>query len=356
MAALPPERTTLSRPFTNTGVDFAGPFDIKTYAGRGCKVTKGYVLVFVCFATKAIHLEGTSEISTQAFLAAFARFFSRRGSPNAIYSDNGTAFVGASHILDADRSQFITLIRRKLLDQQSFALLEWHFIPPGAPHMGGLWEAGVKSFKMHLKRISHSQSFTFEEFSTMLTRIEACLNSRPLSPQSDNPEDLGVLTPGHFLIGNVLLSPPEPDLSDHSLSYVNRWQKLKILHHHFAQRWKEEYLKELHKRFKWKFPQRDYAIGDLVIIRKDNLPPNQWRLGRIENIIRGKDHRVRVADIRTANGIQQPCPVIIVEVYLHWKNRTVATTDATFAIIDRLLTAVYVTRTTRSESASDLRK
>ncbi|XP_037827795.1 uncharacterized protein LOC119615891 [Lucilia sericata] len=303
MAALPPERTTLSRPFTNTGVDFAGPFDIKTYAGRGCKVTKGYVLVFVCFATKAIHLEGTSEISTQAFLAAFARFFSRRGSPNAMYSDNGTAFVGASNILDSEKSQFLSLLRRKLLDQNSFVLLDWHFIPLGAAHMGGLWEAGVKSFKLHLKRISHSQSFTYEEFSTMLARIEACLNSRPLSPLSDNPDDLCALTPGHFLIGNALLSPPEPDLSDHSLSYVNRWQKLKILHHHFAQRWKEEYLKELHKRFKWKFPQRDYAIGDLVIIRQENLPPNQWRLGRVENVVRGKDQRVRVADIRTANGI-----------------------------------------------------
>ncbi|XP_046808485.1 uncharacterized protein LOC111690866 [Lucilia cuprina] len=303
MAALPPERTTLSRPFANTGVDFAGPFNIKTYVGRGCKVTKGYVLVFVCFSTKAIHLEATSEISTQAFLAAFARFFSRRGCPNTLYSDNGTAFVGACHILDADKTQFLSLVRRKLLELHCFTPLEWHFIPPGAPHMGGLWEAGVKSFKTHLKRISHSQNFTFEEFSTLLARIEACLNSRPLSPSSENPTDLCALTPGHFLIGSPLLSPPEPNLTDHSLSYVNRWQKLKVLHHHFAQRWKEEYLKELHKRFKWKFPQRDYAIGDLVVVRQDNLPPNQWRLGRIEKVVHGSDHRVRVAEIRTANGI-----------------------------------------------------
>ncbi|XP_037813631.1 uncharacterized protein LOC119604834 [Lucilia sericata] len=303
MAALPPERTTLSRPFTNTGIDFAGPFDLKTYAGRGCKVTKGYVLVFVCFATKAIHLEATSEISTQAFLAAFARFFSRRGSPNALYSDNGTAFVGASHILDSDKSHFISLVRQKLLDQHSFASLEWHFIPPGAPHMGGLWEAGVKSFKIHFKRISYNQSFTFEEFSTLLARIEACLNSRPLCPMSENSGDICALTPGHFLIGDPLLSPPEPDLRDHSLTYVNRWQKLKVLHHHFATRWKEEYLKELHKRFKWKYPQRDYAIGDLVVIRRDNLPPNKWRLGRIEKVIPGIDSRIRVAEVRTANGI-----------------------------------------------------
>lgn len=70
MAALPPERTQITRPFHNVGIDFAGPFDIKAYNGRACKVTKGYVCVFVCFATKAIHLEPTSDLSTQAFMAA----------------------------------------------------------------------------------------------------------------------------------------------------------------------------------------------------------------------------------------------------------------------------------------------
>ncbi|XP_065354646.1 uncharacterized protein LOC135949114 [Calliphora vicina] len=125
----------------------------------------------------AIHLEATSDISTQAFLAAFARFFSRRGCPSSIYSDNGTAFVGAANILNDDKAHFMSLLRRKLIEQYSFGTLEWHFIPPGAPHMGGLWEAGVKSFKSHFKKISQCQSFTFEEFSTMLARIEACLNS-----------------------------------------------------------------------------------------------------------------------------------------------------------------------------------
>ncbi|XP_065356199.1 uncharacterized protein LOC135950594 [Calliphora vicina] len=68
MAPLPPERASLSRPFTHTGLDFAGPFDIKSYIGRGCRITKGYVLVFVCFATKAIHLEATGDMSTETEL------------------------------------------------------------------------------------------------------------------------------------------------------------------------------------------------------------------------------------------------------------------------------------------------
>lgn len=303
MAALPPERASLSRPFTHTGLDFAGPFDIKSYIGRACRITKGYVLVFVCFATKAIHLEATGDMSTDTFLAAFARFFSRRGCPSHLYSDNGTAFVGASNLLEIDRKQFLSELKRKVIVRNSFQPVEWHFIPPGAPHMGGLWEAGVKSVKSHLKKISNAQKFTFEEFITMLTRIEACLNSRPLCAMNDNPSELVPLTPGHFLIGAPLLAPPEPDHSGLSLSIANRWQKLKALHHQFALRWKEEYLKELHRRVKWKYPQRDYEVGDLVVIRQDNLPPNEWRLGRIEKVFKGHDSKVRTADVRTASGI-----------------------------------------------------
>jgi len=49
------------------------------HTGRACLITKGYVCVFVCFATKAIHLEPTSDLTTENVLAAFARFVARRG-------------------------------------------------------------------------------------------------------------------------------------------------------------------------------------------------------------------------------------------------------------------------------------
>lgn len=79
MSALRPKRITLTHPSAHTGLDFAGIFDIKSYIRRGCKITKGYVLVIVCVTTRAIRLEATNDISTKCFLAAFAFFFSRRG-------------------------------------------------------------------------------------------------------------------------------------------------------------------------------------------------------------------------------------------------------------------------------------
>ncbi|XP_062134788.1 uncharacterized protein LOC133844705 [Drosophila sulfurigaster albostrigata] len=300
MGDLPTARSTFSRPFTNSGVDFAGPFDVKSYVGRGCKITKGYVCVFVCFSTKAIHLEATTDLTAEKFLEAFSRFVARRGCPLHMYSDNGKTFVGASSILS---KEFVESTRNLIVTTHSHQGLAWHFNPPGAPHMGGLWEAGVKSFKTHFYKTVSSVKHTFEELSTLLSKIEACLNSRPLTPMSEDVSDLAALTPGHFLIGGPLLSMAEPESREDVESIRNRWQRLKALHQHFCVRWKSEYLKELHKRNKWQSPSRDLQIGDMVVIREENIPPQEWRLGRVLTACPGADERVRVVDIQTCRGV-----------------------------------------------------
>ncbi|XP_004519864.1 uncharacterized protein LOC101462372 [Ceratitis capitata] len=173
----------------------------------------GYVCVFVYFATKAIHLEATSDVLASTSLAAFSRFVSRRGYPRNVYSDNGTNFVGASKALRQDFKRFMTEAPSLTVQSYTHQEINWHFIPPGAPHMGGLWEAGV---------VSKTMRFTMEEFSTLLAKIEACLNSRPISPLSDNPESTEPLTPGHFLIGIPLLAIAEPEINGSPQSIINR--------------------------------------------------------------------------------------------------------------------------------------
>lgn len=59
----------------------------------------------------------------------------------------------------------------------------------------------------------------------------------------------------------------------------------------------------MHKRYKWKLPVRDLSINDLVVVRQENLPSTEWRLGRILKVYPGPDKRVRVADIKTAKGV-----------------------------------------------------
>ena len=102
-----------------------------------------------------------------------------------------------------------------------------------------------KIFKAHIRKIGGPFKYTLEEFSTLLARIEACLNSHPISPQSDDPSDLSALTPGHFLTGGPVLAPLDPLTTETPISVVNRWQMLKIMHKDFCLRWKNEYVREL---------------------------------------------------------------------------------------------------------------
>lgn len=64
--------------------------------------------------------------------------------------------------------------------------------------MGGLWEVNVKAVKFHLRRILGNALLNYEEMYTLLAQIEACLNSRPLTPLASDPNDLVALTPGIF--------------------------------------------------------------------------------------------------------------------------------------------------------------
>lgn len=302
MGSLPGDRIKPSRPFTIVGTDFAGPIITLVNKGRGRKVCKSYIALFVCFSTRAIHLEATSELSTAAFLATLRRFIGRRGLPRKICSDNATNFVGAKREL----AELYKLIRESMQGDVGDMLqnqgIEWSFIPPYSPHLGGIWEAGIKSCKFHLKRVMGATLFTFEELSTTLVQIEACLNSRPISPLSSDPSDLLPLTPGHFLIGGPLNSLPEDNLMDTKMNRLSRWELIQRSVQDFWKRWAAEYLTNLQSRTKWKTRQPNLQIGDLVLVKEDNLPPLKWKTGRVVETHAGKDGLVRIVSVRTTSG------------------------------------------------------
>lgn len=293
MGNLPEMRISKLKPFSCVGVDFAGPINTTLARIRGAKTCKSYICVFVCFVTKAIHLELSSELSTDAFLAAFRRFIARRGRCSKIYSDCGSNFLGANRQI----KETLKLISAK-------ENISWHFNPPGAPHFSGLAEAGVKSVKTHLLRVIGLQTLTFEELSTVLCQIESLLNSRPLCALSSDPNDLSVLSPGHFLTLEPLSCLPEPDLSEITLNRLSRWQMLQRMQQDFWNRWQNEYLHTLQQREKWLDPTSEKVIeGKLVLIKNELLPPLKWNLARIIQLHPGKDGVARVATVKTAQGI-----------------------------------------------------
>lgn len=288
MGNLPEPRVTIFAPFRHVGVDYAGPIHLKCSKGKGQKTFEAYIAVFVCMTTKAIYLE------------ALKRFFGRRGLSSDINSDNGTNFVGTDRRIDKDLKEAVRN-NKTIIPILASQKIRWHFIPPAAPHFGGIWEAGVKSVKFLLKRTIGEAKLTYEEMSTLLTQIEAVLNSRPLVGMHNNDvTQIDVLTPGHFLIGRPL----------------NDWWKLiQKLRKDFWNRWKNEYLTTLQQRNKWKIPYENIKVGTTVLIKDGNSHPASWLLARISETHYGKDGKVRVVTLRLQNStlkrpINKLCPLV----------------------------------------------
>lgn len=300
MATLPTARTTPGRPFKTCGVDYMGPVGVASRTGRLPVITKAYVCLFICFATRAIHLELVSDASTAQFMQALRRFIARRGPITDIWSDNGTNFVGANSFLKNIAQKQQIWADGKVA--QTFNI-KWHFIIPNAPSWGGLWEAGVKSVKKHLIRVIGAQNLTFEEYATLLAQVEACVNSRPIAPLSDDPNDLNALTPGHFLVGENLVTLQEHcNLADERVGYLKRWEMVQQLYQNIWKRWHSDYISSLMLRAKWRGEHRNLQTNDLVVIYEENLPPSRWRLGRVIEIYPSKDGLVRAVKLRTKDG------------------------------------------------------
>ncbi|CAH2226596.1 jg5547 [Pararge aegeria aegeria] len=298
MGDLPRDRTHLVFPFLHTGIDYAGPVLIADRRGRGCRLTKSYICIFVCFAVKALHLELVTDLSKESFLAALHRFIGRRGKPQTISSDNGTTFVGASN----DIYNFFKTYSDDIQTEATNKGIDFKFIPPYSPHFGGLWESAVKSVKHHLRRILSLTHLTFEEMSTCLVQIEAILNSRPLTPLSSDPSDLSCLTPAHFLIGRTFLTVPQPPLDNENIKQLERYERIEKLKQHFWQRFSHEYVTALQQKVKWRSSNRDLELGSMVLVRDRTQPPLLWVLGRITKLHPGPDGVNRVAEILTKKG------------------------------------------------------
>ena len=158
----PLARLTPALAFLNSGVDYAGPISLESWKGREHESYKGWLVILVCMATSAVHIEIVSDYTSDGFISAYRRFISRRGICKTIYSDCGTNFLGA----DQQLRKLFSSGSKEALDLDHLLLndgTQWKSNPPDAPHFGGKWEAAVKTVKFHLNRTIGDTLLTFEE-------------------------------------------------------------------------------------------------------------------------------------------------------------------------------------------------
>ena len=189
--------------------------------------------MFIDFASKAVHLEAVSSLTSDAMMAVLRRFIPRRGIPSQSVSDNATNFVGARSDLD----ELEKVVRA---GAQSYSSIEWLFIPPRSPNFGGLWEAAVKSMKHHLRRVMCNSILNYEDMTTILCQIEQILNNRPLMAL----RDIFAITPSMLVNGSRLDAITQPSLQkmDARGHPVKRFRCIQQLLSQFWKRWSSEYV------------------------------------------------------------------------------------------------------------------
>ncbi|XP_011859203.1 PREDICTED: uncharacterized protein LOC105556723 [Vollenhovia emeryi] len=244
MGQLPLSRVTQARPFTHTGVDYAGPLAVKTWKGRGAKTTKDWIYVFVCFSTSAVHLGAVSDYSSEGFIAAYRRFSSRRGIAHTLQLDCGTNFIGADKALKRLFIQSTQEHQRvsHLLSQDNN---RWEFNPPATLHMGGKMGGRRK-----IKGI-----------------IYGALLEKACSPLRSSP---------HCSLKQLIQQKAQQ----------------------FWTQWSSHYLQRQQAISKWHHRNNEIKIGSLVLITDERLPP--CKSARISALHPRKDGLVRVVTLKTA--------------------------------------------------------
>ena len=304
---LPDFRVTTGYSFEAVGIDFAGPLFVKSNLNGTRKV---YLALFTCARTRAVHLEIVPDLSTETFMLCLKRFINRRGMPRLIITDNAKTFKSASKQLsDLFQSR---KFRSFLADQR----IHWKFNLAKAPWWGGFYERLIKSIKLCLKKCIGKANLTYDELSTEITNVEAVLNSRPLTYMY--PDDLAEpLTPSHLLSGRRLLNLPELPEIDSDEEYNERADSMRKrqryvsrVFQHYWQRWKKEYLVSLREYHQIREgTESEIGVGHVVLIENE-LKKNRlsWKLGRVVELITGKDAHVRGARVKMANGniIERP--------------------------------------------------
>ena len=306
---LPASRVSATQAFQTTGIDYGGPLYVRNGPGQA----KVYISLFTCATTRAVHLEIVEDQTAEAFLRAFRRFSSRRGIPKKIITDNAKTFKASAkeliNTLNHPTCQYF-------LSQRG---ITWEFITERAPWWGGFYERLIGLTKSCLKKVLGKTSLTLSELTTILTEVEATLNSRPLTYPYADLNDEPPLTPSHFLCGYRLLTLPDPlqDDDDYNPSAETNQSDMvrKARHHqklreHFWRRWRAEYLTSLreHDKVKNHPGTRNIQHGDIVLIH-DDTPRNKWKLGVVIKLHPGKDGLTRAATLRTANRRELSRPI-----------------------------------------------
>ena len=292
---LPKARVEQDFAFTNVGIDYAGPVHIRNTFSDDGSTHKAWIALITCSVSRAVYLDIAQNYDADALIELLERFFSRYGAPKKVVSDNGSNFTANATKAFA-KSRFI----------------RWSYNVEVAPWQGGLFERLIQSTKRILRKSLRKEILTYNELLTLLKRIENILNNRPLTYIYDDEISQPPLTPNHLIYGRKIETTVNTEDTDVNVLTCDR---VKRALKYFWEQWRTEYLTSLRERTTNTNSRKVVStidIGDVCLI-EEQCPRISWKMGRIEELVRGKDGKVRAAVIKTLNGqLRRPINKLVV--------------------------------------------
>ena len=286
MADLPADRVEVAAPFTHSGCDVFGPYNVQD---RRTKI-KRYGLIFTCLSSRAVHIEMLDDLTADAFINSLRCFISLRGNVRTLRCDNGTNFVGAcNELLNSSKNMICDPRIKEFLLQHK---CDFRFNPPESSHFGGTWERMIRSVRNVFSGLSSQINERLDSSSlrTLFYECMAIINSRPLTTVEN---DVQPLSPNDILHMKSSVILPLPGSFDSDDVYSRkRWVKVQSLSNTFWKRWAKEYLTNLQTRQKWHSKTRNLKVNDIVIL-SDQCSRLDWPLGKVVKAVPSKDGLVR---------------------------------------------------------------
>lgn len=297
MANLPASRLQpCTPPFMFTSCDYFGPINVKV--GRN-KTTKHYGVIFTCMNTRAVHCEIAVDASAMEFLQVLRRFFSYRGYPKLMLSDNGLQMVGAENEL---RKMIDGLDKKMLKEYCADRGITWQFTTPLAPHQNGCSESMVKSCKSAIKKAIGDTLLTPFELYTCILEAANLINQRPIGKLSQDPDDGAYLCPNDILLGRATNAVPQGPFRE-TKNPRHRFEFCQKIIDSFWKKWSAEVLPFLVPRKKWNRKNRNVRVDDYVVVAEANAVRGKWQTGRVVQVFPGDDGLVRNVEVKTATGL-----------------------------------------------------
>ena len=295
MGPVSPERLKPSPPFYHTALDLFGPFLIKDTVKRRTR-TKAYGVLFTCLASRASYVDLVEGYSTQDFLLALRRFGTLRGYPATIYSDAGSQLSAANKEL---REMTKKWKLDELRNDGTSHGLTWTFTKSSdAPWENGCCESLIRLIKRSLTMAIGDSILTFSELQTTFFEIANLLNERPIGRKPGmDPLNGPYLSPNDLLLGRTGINPPQGNWAETS-RLASRFLYLQSIVTAFWRKWYRDYFSSMIVQQKWYIKQRNFQVGDIVLIQEDKPIRGSWKLAEVIKIEPSTDGQVRDVTLR----------------------------------------------------------